>query len=83
MDKGAKQLAKVFSDKNYESRVLKLLIDCWNEPKPHFGGDGPHRYDSKSKICCYCGRPKGWKPISPLTVIDDVLEITKKAKGES
>ena len=37
------------------------MLDMWNHNSPHFGGNGPHRYDGKSKQCSYCLRPKNWK----------------------
>lgn len=41
-----------------EDEILKM----WNADKPHFGGDGPHRYDDGAKECSYCLRPKDWVP---------------------
>ena len=43
---------------------IKLVLEMWNDEAPHFGGSGPHRYDGSDKECCYCIRPKDWKPVN-------------------
>jgi len=50
--------------KDNDTLMAKLLLECWNAERPHFGGVGPHRYDGKDKNCCYCNRPKNWKPVN-------------------
>jgi len=42
--------------------VRSQIIHIWNSKRPHFGGDGPHRYAGNSQRCLYCNRPKRWKP---------------------
>lgn len=59
MKKHYKTLVKTL--KECPDVAMKLLIECWNEETPHFGGSGPHRYDDADKECCYCNRPKDWK----------------------
>jgi len=38
------------------------VVEIWNDPTPHFGGAGPHRYDDE-KYCSYCYRPEDWKNV--------------------
>lgn len=59
--------------------LAKLLIECWNAETPHFGGSGPHRYDGNDKQCCYCNRPKDYKPLHSSFVASEICdEIDKK-----
>lgn len=60
-----KKLLKSLTDEGFHHWIIKKLIQEWNHPTPHFYGDGPHRYDGKSKECLYCGRPKNWTEHSP------------------
>lgn len=57
-----KRAKKILRAGKNEFLFFKLLLECWNAETPHFGGDGPHRYDDNSKLCGYCDRPKNWKP---------------------
>ncbi|MFA6234293.1 MAG: DUF2958 domain-containing protein [Bacteroidota bacterium] len=36
------------------------ILETWNDPHPHFGGTGAHRYQGNR--CVYCGRPKDYFP---------------------
>lgn len=38
------------------------VLEIWLSPMPHFNGAGPHRYDTGSKHCSYCLRPKNFDP---------------------
>lgn len=49
-----------------EIREFRRLIHqmtretIWLDPKPHFGGGSPHRYDGQDRRCVYCGRPENY-----------------------
>lgn len=47
-----------------ETLPAKLILECWNAERPHFGGAAGHRYDGNSRTCAYCFRPKTWKPVN-------------------
>lgn len=70
--KHVKQALK--AEREYKHLMFKLLIECWNDENPHFGGDMPHRYDGKEKECCYCGRPKDWKPINAGFIASELAQ---------
>jgi hypothetical protein len=53
--------------------MIKLLLECWNANTPHFGGDGPHRYDGKDRKCAYCSRPKDWVNVNPGVAASEIL----------
>ena len=57
-----------------ETIKLKTILDLWNNPTPHFGGSGPHRYEGASKTCCYCNRPKDWKPCNTGLLAMEIVE---------
>jgi len=73
-----KQVAKSFTDENMRPLLLKLLLECWNAETPHFLGNGPHRYDGKSKKCAYCNRPMNWKPVNPGFASHEILEFIEE-----
>lgn len=52
------------ASEEFQSLMIKSLLEMWNARTPHFGGSGPHRYDGISKECSYCLRPKNWKPVN-------------------
>ena len=58
------QVLKTVDDEQRKPLFVKLLVECWNDDRPHFGGGMPHRYDGKAKRCSYCDRPINWKPIN-------------------
>lgn len=68
-----KRLVAALDAEGMRHCLLKLLIECWNADAPHFGGTGPYRYDGRARLCAYCDRPKGWKPVNPGITASDLL----------
>jgi len=75
MDKRiAKQIKTAFTELNEDGHLFyKLMVEQWNNKTPHFGGNGPHRYDGTDKKCCYCLRPIKWKPVNAGYYASEIL----------
>ena len=72
--KHLKHARKVASSSDYENFRAKIILEHWNAERPHFGGGGPHRYNTaKDKECCYCGRPRDWKCVNAGFVASEVV----------
>lgn len=60
--------------------VFKLVLECWNAEHPHFGGNGPHRYDEGARECGYCFRPVDWVPMNAGVVANDLAAKKERRK---
>lgn len=60
-----KKLKKLIVETAKELNItIEDLIVMWHKKNPHFGGNGPHRYDGNDKYCKYCNKPINYDVIT-------------------
>lgn len=75
-----KHIAKAVEALNNNTLMSKLLLECWNKENPHFNNEMPHRYNGTDKECCYCYRPKEWKPVNPGIANYEIVGVLESVK---